>query len=134
MRYWRGLVCVVAIFLSGAFVGGVCTWVYVHHVINETMAGGPPKVQSIVVARLSDQLDLSREQEAEVRTMIEAGRAELKAIHDETRPQIEDKILEVAEEVKTVLNDEQSGKLDEIVQDLLERWHEHQDNPPRVKI
>ena len=134
MRYWRGWVCVLAIFLSGAFVGGVCTWVYMEHWIHETMAGGAPKVQSVVIARLSDRLDLSGEQEAEVRRIIEAGRDELQVIHNETRPRIETKVLEVTEEVKTVLDDEQGRELDEIVQELLERWREHQDNPPRVKI
>ena len=100
------------------------------------MAGRPPSIDDQVRV-LSDQLNLTADQQAKVKTVLEDQHTQATSIVQDSSLQRDDKIQKIhalrestISKVRTSLNDDQKKKFDLMIQQMDQRQHESQQAPP----
>jgi Spy/CpxP family protein refolding chaperone len=121
---WVGVV-----FLLGAALGGMLGYVFVHH----TAMAAPAQItdaekRSQKVQRLTQQLNLTGEQQRQLDAIIASVQAEYKAIHQSTEPLIDEARQKGREQIRAILTSEQKPKFEEFLKRLDE---ERKRNAPR---
>ena len=102
---------------------------------SQGMAGRPPSIDDQVRV-LADQLSLSADQQAKVKTALEDQHTQATSIVQDNSLQRDDKIQKIhalrestIAKVRTSLNDEQKKKFDLMVQQMDQRGHDSQQAP-----
>src|SRR5437016_13371437 len=95
---WVGVV-----FLLGAALGGMLGYVFAHRVI-----AAPPQLTEVErraqkVQRLTQELNLSPEQQKQLDTIMASVQAQYKAIHQSTDPQIDEARQTGRERIREIL-------------------------------
>src|SRR5712692_2836436 len=108
---WIGVV-----FLLGAALGGMIGYGFAHH----TALAAPPKMTEAAkraqkVQRLTQELDLSSEQQKELEVIIAGVQAQYKAIHQSADPQINEAREKGRERIRAILTPEQKPKFEEFL-------------------
>jgi hypothetical protein len=111
---WVGLV-----FLLGAGLGGVLGNVFGVHARN----AAPPQLTEIEkraqkVQRLTQELNLSPDQQKQVEAIIASVQAQYKAIRQSTEPQIDEARQKGREQIRTILSPEQRPKFEDFLKRL----------------
>ena len=111
---WVGVV-----FLLGAALGGMLGYVFAHRVI----AAAPPQMteaekRAQKVQRLTQELNLSPDQQKQLDAIITSVQAQYKAIHQSTDPQINEARLKGRELIRAILTPEQKPKFEEFLKRL----------------
>jgi esterase/lipase len=111
---WVGVV-----FLLGAALGGMIGYVFAHH----TALAAPPQMTEAAkraqkVQRLTQELDLSAEQQKLLEVIIASVQAQYKAIHQSTEPQINEARQKGREQIRAILTLEQKPKFEEFLKRL----------------
>lgn len=121
---WVGLV-----FLLGAALGGVLGNVFGVHARNS-----PPAQLTEVekrtqkVQRLTQELNLTPDQQKQIEAIIASVQAQYKAIHQSTEPQIDAARQKGREQVRAILTPEQKPKFEDFLRRLDE---ERKKNAPQ---
>ncbi len=112
-----GTVILVCGFLIGVGVSGHLLWYRLLH-------GGPTpeRLSRRITERLTDRLDLSEEQEAQVRRILAGHRRRLSEIIEDTHPRMDQEIERLQAEVAAVLTPEQAERWREQIRRMRERW------------
>jgi Spy/CpxP family protein refolding chaperone len=108
---WVGVV-----FLLGAALGGVLGYVFAHH----TAMAAPPQLSDAEkraqkVQRLTQELNLSPDQQKQIDTIMASIGAEYKAIHQSVEPQIDVARQKGRTQIRAVLTPEQKPKFEEFL-------------------
>jgi len=108
---WVGVV-----FLLGASLGGMIGYVFARH----TALAAPPQISEATkraqkVQRLTQELNLSSEQQKELEVIIASVQAQYKAIHQSTDPQINEAREKGRERIRAILAPEQKPKFEEFL-------------------
>ena len=91
-------------------------------------------MREIIVERLADRLDLSAEQQTEVKAIVTKVQIAFMKKRAEDQP-ILDKILDVAaSEMKQKLSPEQQQKLDELYRSLRQRIRRHEEQLKALEV
>jgi Spy/CpxP family protein refolding chaperone len=111
---WVGVV-----FLLGAALGGMIGYGFAHH----TALAAPPQMTEAArraqkVQRLTQELDLSSEQQKQLEVIIAGVQAQYKAIHQSTDPQINEARQKGREQIRAILTPQQKPKLEEFFKRL----------------
>ncbi len=111
---WVGVV-----FLLGAALGGMIGYVFARH----TALAAPPQMSEATkraqkVQRLTQELNLSSEQQKELEVIIASVQAQYKAIHQSTDPQINEAREKGRERIRAILTPEQKPKFEEFLKRL----------------
>ncbi len=111
---WIGVV-----FLLGAALGGMIGYVFAHH----TALAAPPQMTEATkraqkVQRLTQELDLSAEQQKLLDVIIASVQAQYRAIHQSTEPQINEARQKGREQIRAILTPEQKPKFEEFLKRL----------------
>jgi len=111
---WVGVV-----FLLGAALGGMLGYVFAHRVI----AAAPPQMteaekRAQKVQRLTQELNLSPDQQKQLDAIMTSVQAQYKAIHQSTDPQINEARLKGREQIRAILTPEQKPKFEEFLRRL----------------
>ena len=111
---WVGVV-----FLLGAALGGMIGYVFAHH----TALAAPPQMTDAAkraqkVQRLTQELDLSSEQQKQLDVIIASVQVQYKAIHQTTDPQINDARQKGREQIRAILTPGQKPKFEEFLKRL----------------
>ncbi len=111
---WVGVV-----FLLGAALGGMLGYVFAHRVI----AAAPPQMteaekRAQKVQRLTQELNLSPDQQKQLDAIMTSVQAQYKAIHQSTDPQINEARLKGREQIRAILTPEQKPKFEEFLKRL----------------
>ena len=111
---WVGVV-----FLLGAALGGMIGYGFAHH----TALAAPPQMSEAArraqkVQRLTQELDLSSEQQKQLEVIIAGVQAQYKAIHQSTDPQINEARQKGREQIRAILTPQQKPKLEEFFKRL----------------
>jgi hypothetical protein len=122
MKKLRGCLGVFLIFLLGALFGTAITAGGIHQKVREIVLGGPDKVVDEIVHRLNDDLKLDRAQKEMLKTIATDTRIKLRAIRQQTQPQVEEALHEAEARVRGILNPHQVSKFEEIVKRGREQW------------
>lgn len=112
----------VAVFLSGAVLGGVLTAAAFKRAVVRQLQGGAPAARAAVVKALKRELRLTPEQVPAVDQAIAAAHAELQVIRGRTRPEVEAVLERTVSEIKPGLTAEQQAKLDQVHARVRSRW------------
>jgi Spy/CpxP family protein refolding chaperone len=111
---WVGVV-----FLLGAALGGMIGYVFAHH----TALAAPSQMSEAArraqkVQRLTQELNLSPEQQKQLDVIMANVQAQYKAIHQSTDPQINEARQQGREQIRAILTPEQKPKFEEFLKRL----------------
>lgn len=114
----RAVLWVVVIFVLGLALGGLSGY----YVSYRSFAAAPPPTDEAKRARrveqLTNELNLTPAQRQRLDQIIMGLQAEYKAIHDQSRPQIEQARQKARNEIRGVLTPEQKPKFEEFLKRL----------------
>ena len=119
MKKWKLMVGLSAVLICGIVMGIMGTLVYVKKTVNEFMKGDYQKITGFVINRLESKLDLTLDQSARVKQIVESTKEEL--IH--VQPEVDTIIIRAVSQIRSFLTPKQSQQLNELL-------HRH----PRGKI
>jgi Spy/CpxP family protein refolding chaperone len=108
---WVGVV-----FLLGAALGGMIGYVFARH----TALAAPPQMTEAAkraqkVQRLTQELNLSPDQQKQLDAIMASVQAQYKAIHQSTNPQINEARQKGREQIRAILTPEQKLKFEEFL-------------------
>jgi len=111
----RAALWVGVVFLLGAALGGMIGYVFAHRVM-----AAPPQMTEAAkraqkVQRLTQELDLSSDQQKQLEVIIASVQAQYKSIHQSTEPQINEARQKGREQVRAILKPEQKPKFEEFL-------------------
>jgi len=111
---WVGVV-----FFLGAALGGMIGYAFTVHARN----GVPPQVTDVErraqkVQRLTQELNLSADQQKQLDAIIAGVQAQYKAIRQSTEPQIDQARQRGREQIRAILTPEQKPKFEEFLKRL----------------
>ena len=113
----------ILVFLVGALAGSLGTGMYIGHRIEKFAASGPrhPARTASLMKRLSNELDLTDAQRAEVEKIVEEYQEKIFAVRRKYLPDIEEITDESFALMKAKLNPYQKEKLEELHEKLKDR-------------
>jgi Spy/CpxP family protein refolding chaperone len=124
---WVGVV-----FLLGAALGGTLGYVFAHRVIAappQQLTDAERRAQK--VQRLTQELNLSPDQQKQLDTIMASVQAEYKAIHQSTEPQIDQARQKGREQIRAILTPEQKPKFEDFLRRLDEERKRNASPPVR---
>jgi Spy/CpxP family protein refolding chaperone len=128
----KAVLWVGVIFLLGAALGGTLGYVFAHRVI-----AAPPQQLTDVerraqkVRRLTQELNLTPEQQKKLDAIMASVQAEYKAIHQSTEPQIDQARQKGREQIRAILTPEQKPKFEDFLRRLDEERKRNASPPVR---
>ena len=130
MKRLKGCLGVFLIFFFGVLFGAAITAGGIHQKVREIVAGGPDKVVDEIVRRLNDDLKLDDSQKEMLKAIATDTRIKLRAVRQQTQPQVEEVLNEAEGKVRGILNPRQLPKFDEIVKRGREQWKDKGEGNP----
>ena len=115
MQNYKAIAGVVLVFILGAVSGGVATHLYSNSRFESRNAGGPAAREELLVKRLTRQLDLDSRQLDQIKPIVHETFVSIRAIRQQTRPQVEALLEESQRRVAVLLSPEQRVKFDKII-------------------
>ncbi len=105
MKRLGAVAAVLALFALGVIAGGLATHLF--YAKNLGRPGRPPWVPPKIFEEPLRGLDLSREQEHEIREILRRTRREAAALREELRPRVHELMEKAVREIEQVLTPEQ---------------------------
>ena len=117
VTHWKVFAAAFVIFAAGGATGGILVRTYLPRVEKRTVTSPLPTTEKRMeyVARLAEEVNLSREQRTQVEKIIEASQARMKSMWDGVQPQIKEESRFSRREISEILTPEQREKM--------KRWH-----------
>lgn len=120
---------VLLVFLLGAGIGSLGTFLYVRQKVREFVAEGPPpKRLERLMRHLLQDLGLSAEQRKAVEDIAKDMQVRMAELRTEYRPQVREIVESHLDKIEAILTPEQRSEMAEIRQRIEERWRRH--GPP----
>ncbi len=115
LRQWKVLLGLLVVFLAGITIGSVGTLRYVQKRYEER--ANPDNWGPRTMTWLRTELQLSPEQETQIRPSVDRTVGELVALHDKAETERKDIFLRMLVEVTQYLTPQQHEKLKSMLQD-----------------
>ncbi len=115
----KAALLVGVVFLLGAGLGGILGYAFARHsayAASGQMNDDARRVQK--VQRLTQELNLSAEQQKQLDVIIGSVQGQFKAIHESTDPQINQARQKGREQIRSILTPEQKPKFEEFLRHL----------------
>jgi Spy/CpxP family protein refolding chaperone len=112
MKNWKAIVGTLLVFLLGMAAGVFGTVGMVRH---RWMHRGPRVMADFVVRRLSWELRLDRAQRNQLRVIVNEGWEQMKAVHEQVRPQVEGILSNSEVKVRVILRPDQRERFDKLI-------------------
>ena len=112
MKNWKAVVGALLVFLLGMAAGVLGTVGMARH---RWMHRGPRVMADFVVRRLSWELRLDRAQRSQLRVIVNNGWEQMKAVHEQVRPQVEGILSNSEAKVRLILRPDQQGEFDKLI-------------------
>jgi len=112
MKNWKAIVGALLVFLLGMAAGTLGTVGMIRH---RWMQRGPQVMADFVVRRLSWKLRLDHAQRDQLRVIVDEGWQEMKAVHEQVRPQMEGILSNSEAKVRVILRPDQQEKFDKLI-------------------
>jgi len=125
MKNWKAIVGVIAIFVLGGLAGSITTIGVVRHRLVH--GHGSQMMANLIVRRLSWELRLDREQRSQLRVIVAEGQTEMKAVHKQIQPQVEDVLTRSEAKLRVLLRPDQQEKFDKLIAERKARWAQSND-------
>ena len=121
MKNWKAIAGVLLVFLLGMAAGAFVTIGVIKHRWTHR---GPRVMADFIVRRLSWELRLDNPQRDQLRIIVNQGWEEMKAVHDQVRPQVEGILSNSEVKVRAILRSDQQAKFDELIAERKAKWNE----------
>lgn len=118
-KLWSGIILV---FLSGIVIGSAATGLYIKHRIAGLLQEGPPGIKKITMKELTNELDLTKSQQAEIEKIVNEAQLKFQKLRAKNQPEIEEILSESISRMNTGLSPEQQKKLGQLHERLKKRW------------
>jgi Spy/CpxP family protein refolding chaperone len=118
LKLWTGL---LALFLSGCFIGAMGAWMAGEYHIMNVLHHDRGDIPRIIIDKLTRELDLNESQKARITEIVCRTHAELMDLHRRTQPEREQILERSTLQMKAELSPEQQKKLDALHQEMEER-------------
>ena len=118
-KLWIGI---VSVFLLGAIIGGLVTTTLIRHHVLRLRRHGPPRMHSLIENRLTKDLDLTDEQRASIREILDEFEPRFHGFDRDIRMEIDAIRDEMNERIREVLTPEQRAKFDENLERMRSRF------------
>ncbi len=122
MKGWKLWGSLVALFLSGVYVGGVGAWLYIDRQMEQRWEGGPQAKKQWIMKRLTRELGLTSEQQAAIEPIVTRTQIELLTLRAQQRSQVEAILAASRAAMADVLTSAQQEKLQALHEKLQRRW------------
>lgn len=106
-RPWKAAVLLAVVFIAGGLLGAA--------VARMHPPMGPPRDASGIVARMTQDLDLSAPQQDSIRAVLERWRPAMDSAWANVRPQIETVRARIRSDIAAQLTPEQRTKYDDMI-------------------
>ncbi|MBF0538650.1 MAG: hypothetical protein HQL03_10405 [Nitrospirae bacterium] len=123
MKRWKVTVALVVVFISGILTGSVLTGLYIKQGMAKVINGGPPAVKNVIVKRLDEKLNLTKQQRVEIERIVGQTQAEILKLRQKNQPEIERIIDDGITKMKTNLTPEQQKTLESMYKNVKDKWH-----------
>jgi Spy/CpxP family protein refolding chaperone len=107
-----------AVFLLGAALGGMLGYFFAHSAMAAPAQMTEAEKRAQKVQRLTQELNLSVDQQKQLDTIMTSVQAQYKAIHQSTDPQIDQARQKGREEIRAILTPEQKPKFEDFLKRL----------------
>ena len=125
MKLLRGILIVVLIFLSGAFVGAmVGGTAALMDLVNKAARGGPPNIRKLLIQRAKHDLKLDEDQNHQFWQILNDAGTELRDATKPVRPQMDAALEKASQRMREVLRESQRPRFDSFVKESRKRWLE----------
>jgi len=108
------VISVLLIFVLGAMAGSLGTKIYFKQRIEQFVKSGPPPVMHLLMRRLSNNLNLSETQEAQIEKIVYETEEKILAFKQKYHPEFEKIIDNSIKLIKEKLDDNQKKELDRL--------------------
>ena len=122
MKTWKAILGVVLVFLIGVAIGVMLTAKFVELRVRDAIDSGPEEMVQMIERRLTQKLDLTREQRAALRPILGKAQARIRITRQKTDPEIRDILEETRTEVRATLTSEQVRTYDALVGEARRKW------------
>jgi len=123
MKRLKGILIVVAIFVSGLFAGTILGGsAALLDVVTKTLRSGPLNVRRILVQRAKHDLHLDEDQSHQFWQILNETGADLRDATKPVRPQIDAALAKSASRLRDVLRADQRPRFDSLLKDSAIRW------------
>ncbi|MEW5736286.1 MAG: hypothetical protein AB1921_15680 [Thermodesulfobacteriota bacterium] len=112
-RFKAGLI-IAAVFLCGMVAGAFVTRQVFWYSLGKILAGDKGMNESLVLHKLSVDLDLSREQREKIRPVVDETFRNIYLLRIQQRPELDAVLSDGIRKAKRFLDAEQARKLDEL--------------------
>jgi len=114
---------IVLVFLLGGITGSLGTSIYMGQKFRTMMQGPPDVLIPKFIRKLERELDLSLQQQAQIRKISADLRKELHEFMEKNRPQAEEILDRHISSIKSVLQPDQQAKMEQIREKMKQRWN-----------
>ena len=121
MKKLKPILLLLLVFLSGVAVGVVATRLVVRNMVRQTIAN-PNLVRDRIEHDLAVRLDLSSEQRAKVRAVLERSHEEMRQLRMEVQPRFADITKRAETEIRETLTPEQRAEFEQYISDKKLLW------------
>ena len=125
MKNWKAIVGALLVFLLGVAAGVFGTAAVVRH---QWIHHGPRVMTNFVVRRLTWKLGLDRAQRSQLRVIVNEGWQEMKTVHEQERPQMEQILGNAEAKVRLILRPDQQAKFDKLIAERKARQAQSKDD------
>lgn len=122
MKNWKLWSGIALVFLAGIAIGSAGTGLYIKHRLSGLLQEGPSGIKRITVRKLTDELDLTKKQQAEIEKIVAEAQSGFQRLRAQNQPEIEGIIRESIMRMKAHLLPEQQKKLDELHERVKKHW------------
>ncbi|MBF0343415.1 MAG: hypothetical protein HQL06_04205 [Nitrospirae bacterium] len=123
MKKWKFTAALTLVFFSGVLTGSVITGLYIKQSMVKVIHGGPPAIKKLIVKRLDEKLDLTKQQRTEIEKIVGQTQAEIQKLRQKNQPEIERIIESGITVMKTNLNPDQQRTLESMYENVRNKWH-----------
>lgn len=116
---WKVALTLLLVFMAGAVCSAVATRIITQRAIVDLLDGPPERIRTqVVLFRLNLELDLTEEQRAGMRKVLEKQQSEMRVLRQSIEPQL--KVIRSKQwtEMRALLREDQRTAFDRMARDL----------------
>ena len=121
MKNGKAIIGVALVFILGILCGILSTHLMYTSRIESIISGKPQFREEHIVSRLDRKLDLNKQQEEQVRTIVHETHEQIQALRSQLHPQTEAIIEKSQAKIRVILTPEQQKKFEQIIAERKER-------------
>ncbi|NVN91484.1 MAG: hypothetical protein HXX11_12910 [Desulfuromonadales bacterium] len=123
MKSFKPVIGVILVFMLGAASGSLATYMVFRSQCETSSGGSPHSRESMLLKRLTGQLELDSQQQERVMGIIHETHGKIRQIRQKMHPEIEVVLKESQQRISALLRPDQQVKFMKIIEERKARRH-----------